>query len=405
MKKISKILVLILCAALIATNLAACSQEETPTPEPEVTEVTATPEPEVEEPEEEPVEVAAPESPEGLSEDIFSFAFLLNGEVFALPFAYSEVYAHGWVFEDSDTELGPNQRTFTRTISNNRETIGVSIANLTPNVIPYYEGHIGGVTMTERHADTGTQFVLAGGITIGATLEEVLAAYGEPSERRESATFETLTYGLGIQSDIRIQVNKESGLVTEIQMMNFVERQEVDFDGDLPEIAEGYTAPTALGDDWTIGIVELNGDLYQLPIPVGVFLANGWELVSDNDMVAAGRTSVMRNIRSGNQVMRVHIRNYDRVEQPLVNGFVIKVEFSHHFWLGSIALPGGITEDSTHAEVMAVFGSYNRREESASFTFYEFGDSLRERVSIAFRNDDGSIHSIAVEHDLRELPW
>jgi len=403
MKKITKLLALLLCAVLIGTSFVACGQEEESIPEPEPIEEIEILEPETpEEPIEEPVAI---ESPDGLSDDIFSFAFSLNGAVFALPFAYSEVYAHGWVFEDSDTELGPNQRTFTRNIRNDGETIGVSIGNLTPNVIQYYAGHIGGVTMTDRHADTGTQFVLAGGITIGATLEEVLSTYGEPSEHRESETFETLTYSLGIQSDVRIQVRKDTGLVTEIQITNFTERQEVEFDGELSAIAQGYTAPSALGNDWTVGIVGLNGDLYQLPAPVGVFLANGWELVSDNEMVPAGRTAVMRNIRSGNQVMRVHIKNYDTVEQPLVDGFVIKVEFSHHFWMGSIVLPGGITEDSTYDEVMSVFGSYNRREESTSFTFYEFGDSLRERVNVAFRNEDGGIHSISMEHDLRDLPW
>jgi len=426
MKRNAKMLASIMCIVLIGAGLAACGQRDAYVPEPEAVEAVAeieTPGPEVEVVEtpempaaEDEVYEAAPdeeivaapvalESPAGLSDDIYSFEFSLNGAVFSLPFEYAEIHAHGWVFEDSDAELGPNQRTFTRNVSNSGNTIGVSIGNLTPNVIQYYDGHIGGVTISERHTGTGTQFVLAGGVTIGTALEDVIATYGEPSEYRESDTFRTLTYSIGIQSDIRIQVSQDTGLVTEIQMTNFIERQQVEFDGTLPEIAQGYVAPTALGSDWTIGIVELNGDLYQLPAPVGAFLANGWELVSDNEMLPAGNTRVMRDIRSGNQVMRANIKNYDRVEQPLVDGFVTTVEFSHHFWVGNIALPGGITENSTYDEVMAVFGEYRRREESGSFTFYEFGDSLRERVNVAFRNEDGSIHSISMEHDLRDLPW
>lgn len=435
-----RILALLLTLVLIA-GLVACANEpetaepdvpevtETPTPieleteEPDVPGVTETPaptEPETEDPDvpevtetpaptepdeediEEPVVI---ESPSGLNDDIFSFAFSLNGEVFALPFEYSAIYAHGWVFEASDVELGPNQRTFTTNIRNGSETIGVSIGNLTPNVIPYYEGLIGGITMHDRHANTGTQFILAGGITIGSTLEAVLEAYGEPSVRRETTLFITLEYRLRIQSEIRIQVNQDSGLVTEIQMTNFIERQQVEFEGELPEIAQGYTAPTALGNDWTIGIVELEGQLYQLPAPVSVFLNNGWELVSENAMVPAGRVAVMQNIRLGNQVMRVSIANFDRVEQPLVNGFVTRVEFNRHFWVGDIALPGGLNQNSTLADFMAVFGEYNRREESASFTWYEFGANLRELITVGFNNSDGSVHSIELRHELRELPW
>jgi len=392
MKRAIKILLFALCLVLAGASLAACSQEE------------AAPEPEeiVEEVIEVETEIVAPGE---LSDDIFSFEFSLNGTVFALPFAYSEFYAQGWAFEDTGAELDPNQRTFTRDAVNNGETVGISIGNLTPNVIPYYEGLIGGVRVNEFDVNTGTQFILPGGISIGSTLEEVLGAYGEPNERNDTESLISLRYTLEIQSYVRIQFDRETEQVMEVEMTNFTERQQAEFDGDLPEIAQGYQAPAALGSDWNQGIVELDGTLYQLPAPLGVFLANGWELVSDNEMVPAGRTSVMRNIRNGNQVMRVDIKNYDRVEQPLVNGFVTKVEYSGHFWTGDIVLPGGITENSTYTEVQSAFGSYNRREENSMFTLYEFGSNINEQVRVTFEDGDGAIHSIVVVHELRDLPW
>jgi len=392
MKRVTKFFLFVICVSLIVASLVACNNEEEYVP--------------VEEIVEEPTVVATSGE---LNDDIFSFEFSLNGEVFALPMPYSEFYEHGWAFDGSalapEDPLEPNQRTFVSEAANNGQTVGISVGNLTPNFIEYYEGLIGVVRVNEFNVDSGTQFVLPGGITVGgSSLEDVLEAHGEPSTRTEASTHVSLVYTLEIQSQVRIMIDIETELVMEVEITNFTERQQAEFDGDLPEIAQGYVAPTALGSDWSVGIVELDGVIYQLPAPVGVFLANGWELVSDNEMVAAGRTSVLRNIRNGNDVMRVDIKNYDTVEQPLVNGFVVSIEYSDHFWTGNIALPGGVTEGSTRAQIMSAFGSPSRTEENQMFTVYEFG-SFGESITVSLRNDDGGIQSIKVDHSLRELPW
>jgi hypothetical protein len=107
--------------------------------------------------------------------------------------------------------------------------------------------------------------------------------------------------------------------------------------------------------------------------------------------------------------MRVHIKNYDSVEAPATDGFIIRAEFSHHFWIGNIALPGGITQDSSKEQVMVLFGTPTRYEYSQSFETYTWHvtryDTMREMIMISFLIEDGSIHSITIENDLRELPW
>ena len=41
-----------------------------------------------------------------------------------------------------------------------------------------------------------------------------------------------------------------------------------------------YQAPTSIGNNIASGIVEIDGDLYQFPIPVSAFVRNSWQMGS-----------------------------------------------------------------------------------------------------------------------------
>lgn len=62
-------------------------------------------------------------------------------------------------------------------------------------------------------------------------------------------------------------------------------------DGELPTEpnVSAYTAPEELGDDLQSGIVEVGGDLYQLPCPLSAFLDNGWGSYYDEGEAAFDR--------------------------------------------------------------------------------------------------------------------
>jgi len=289
----------------------------------------------------------------------------------------------------------------------------MSLGNLTGDNIPLDDAIVGAIRVDERNIESGLEFMLPRGITIGSDAQEVIDAFGIPSETRGDTTFRRYVYELDIQVDIVIRILVATNEVDEISMMNFVERPESTFDGTLTPLQQGYVAPTALGDDLSLGIVELEGVVYQLPVPVAVMLNNGWVLADEHHMIPAGRTAVGQRIRYGNQVMRVSIRNYDSVEAPATEGFVISVEFNHHQWQGSIVLPGGITPSSTQEEVKALLGEHSRESESGSFHSFSWNvtryNRMQESISINFRTDDDSeevvIHSISVERDLSALPW
>jgi hypothetical protein len=346
-----------------------------------------------------------------LSDDIYSFQVMINGHVFSLPFEWSYAESLGWELGDrfDDVELGPNQRTFSNRVWQGNTGLSMGIGNLSPNNIDVSEGIVGNIRVDDRDMETGVEFMLPGGLTIGSPEELIVELYGEPSRTSHSDTINRYNFELSTQVSVDIHVRNETGLVYEITLMNFEERVESTFDGELSELAMRYVPPTELGDDFTQGIVELEGVVYQLPAPVAVFLNNGWIIEDESVMIAAGRSAVGQRLRYGNQVMRLEIKNYDTVEVPVTEGFITSIEFSRHQWQGNIALPGGITPDSTEAEIMALLGEPARDSESSNFHGFTWQvtreNSMWESIAVTFLTEDGSVHSITVKNDLRNFPW
>ena len=418
MKTIAK-LILFLCIAVLTLSLAACNntetepvatttEEEIPQQEPPQPEEPQAPE-QAYEPEQDETPEAAPVAtvfPDRLSDDLYSFMFSLNGDIFTLPLAFNYLAERGWTGHNLDIEtLSPNQFSISNPITNGNQSLNVSFINTTQNVLTFEESNIGRIFFNERDAQSGTEIIIPGGITIGSSLEDIIAIHGEPSSRRENAFEHVLEYSLDTYTSITLRVNIESNQLSEIQMSNFLAHEAApEFEGDVPAAILAYQAPASLGDDWQSFIVRLDGDLYQLPAPISSFIANGWVFVDDpNEMVAAQSTNVRATIRRGNQVMRIHIHNYDDAEQPIAHTFVTRIEFSHHFAVLPIELPGGITENSTLDEILAAFGEPRRTEEGSMFTTYEFGSGMWEQISIAMNNETETIHSITVINSPRSL--
>jgi len=355
---------------------------------------------------EEGSESSTAETPDDLSDDLYSFMFSLNGVIYSLPFSYTEFEENGWGGDDLDEDtLNPNQFSLVTPLTNGNYQISVSFINLTENVLSFSESNIGRITLDAWNYNRGgAELIFPGGITMGSTYEEVIAAYGEPSSRREGSLDVTLTYSPNHYTGVEVRIDNDTNLVTSLRMENFVEREDSpDFEGDLPEVVLAYESPTDLGDDWRDFIVRFDGDLYQLPAPVAVFLENGWVIEGDaNEMVAAQSSRVGVRLRKGNQTMRTTVQNYDNSAQPIVNGFVTVIDYYHHDATLPIELPGGITEDSTIEEVIAAFGEPDRVEESSSLTFYTFG-SIWQQISITINEETSEIQRLSVQHSPNSL--
>lgn len=157
-----------------------------------------------------------------------------------------------------------------------------------------------------------------------------------------------------------------------------------------------YEAPTSLGDDWRSFIVKFDGDLYRLPAPVAVFVENGWVIESDYDEMILAQESIENVILiKGNQTMSTTVKNYDDDAQPVSYGFVTRIEFSRLGPMLPIELPGGITENSTIEDVLAIFGMPNASARNVSFEFYNYRKDGAE-IIFTINRETREIHSIEI---------
>jgi len=420
LKKLFYVIIIMLCVGF----LAACATTETPVAEEPIPTIAPTPEPSPEPtPEPEPDhdtdiepdnnEADAPlqqhVAPTGLSDDLFSFMFSLDGALFTLPFSFEELAAYGWEWDDPrSVSLRPNQRGASKRMRNEDGIFWLTTVNTSSDVVYSHESNVGTISIDRFDFDRGgTALILPGGITIGSTYDEVLAAYGEPSERRpysNTAMTRNLVYSVGAYATVTIAIDIETDIVFSLRMENVFAREALPaFEGDMPDAVLSYVAPTTLGDDWRDFVVRFDGDLYRLPAPVAAFIANGWILESDpSEMVNAQSSRVGVSLRKGNQVMRTTVHNYDNSAQPISHSFVTVIEFSHHAAVLPIELPGGITENSTEEEILAIFGGPSDAGDSATFHSITFG-RIWQDVRFSFVTETGEIHSIRIEHSPRDL--
>ena len=88
---------------------------------------------------------------------------------------------------------------------------GANFINLSDTELPLSECHIYGFAFAyDSKGAVSTSFVLPGGLHIGSTVDEIIAAYGEPTEMNDSSSSKTkLTYRFGDENVITFEIDKK----------------------------------------------------------------------------------------------------------------------------------------------------------------------------------------------------
>jgi hypothetical protein len=347
--------------------------------------------------------IATPIASADLSDDPYSFTFRLDGVVYALPVAFSELQANGWELKNdmSGETLDPDQYSSVNVLLNGKHQIYADFVNTTPNVLPFEECNVGGVSLDVFDAEQGAELIFPAGITIGTPGDDVIKAYGEPSDRYESEYSTSLTYTLDSYASLKILLDIDTNLVSDLDMQNLIPKEQpapaAGGDGSEPAILASYNAPGDLGKSWDTFNVIYDGAKYHIPAPATEFTKNGWVFVTDeNEMVSAKDSAVGVEIRKGNQVLRTIFYNYDTSAQPLKYCYVTEIEYYDLGAKVSIELPGGLTEKSKIEDFIKVYGQPAKTDESATFNYYDWG-KIWESLELSV-DQNGVITHITLEH-------
>lgn len=353
-----------------------------------------------------------------LSDDLYSFQVKLNDVLYQFPMTYAEFTAMGWEYQDDETfEVAPYEYTPSAEFKNGALEIYATVINLGINTVPISECLVGGIDIDQYNIEDApdTTIEFPGGILYGkATMDDVKAAYGEPTRVYEGDLYTNLTYEYDYDQSFDFYIDAETGVLNQFEMENLIADEEArttaaaEVSSEPTEAVLAYTAPTELGDDLFSFTVDFAGNLYQLPAPVSVFEENGWTVKeADSDAVVPGGSFGWVTMMKDNQELSVIARNYDANATVINNCFVTSVESSEYTTNLPLNIQKGITVGMSTADLEAALEGvdYEKDTESESFTYYTITgpDSSLDRVSISVNNENGTVSTLDVSYDPREL--
>ena len=396
MKKKTLIVVLTGCMVLSPVSVYAADATETTT-EAEVTETAAQ------------EDSADSESTGELGDDIYSFSMEFDGQTMKFPMTYQEFTDMGWELsssEDPDTKVSTNSYGML-TFNKGASSVYADVINLGINEVGLEDCLIGGISVDGSYdVDlTAVSVKLPGDIELGkATLDDIKAAYGEPSDTYEGDLYTKLTYEKDSYQEVELSVFKDDNTLKEVDMRNFEEPEDYDkgtVSDEVPDIVTSYEAPTALGDDMMDTDVEYMGDLYSLPAPVSAFTANGWEIqdAEDTPYVEGGGIAFI-DMMKNNQSIHFSVYNETENATALENCFVRDLSFATYDPESiEMKLSGDITLGADKAELikMADEKGYISEENEDYLRIYPNKDSkIRNYVEFWFNKDEDSNKAASV---------
>ncbi|MGO5543751.1 hypothetical protein ACTQWG_14895 [Blautia sp. HCP3S3_H10_1] len=352
-----------------------------------------------------------------LSDNLYDFQIKIGDKVYQFPMYYEEFAAQDWTLgKNEDPEMGVSTNSYgSISFYKGDDRISVDVINLGINEVPVNQCLVAGIDINANYDfDAGsTPVELPGGIIMGkSSLEDIKAAYGDPSDTYEGDLYTQYTYSKDYYEEIRLSVYKDDNTLKEIDLRNYVEPEGFDkgsVSDEVPEIVSSYTAPTELSDDILAPQVEYCGDLYSLPAPVSAFLANGWELqdVAD-DAYVAGRDLEFVDMMKNNQSVHFSVYNFTQNATSIENCFVRDLEIgSYDSEALTLKLSGGYTLGAKKADLIAAAEAkgYEYAEDGDYLNIYKTADTkIDNRAQFWFNKDEDPDTVASVEYLNEILP-
>ncbi len=356
-------------------------------------------------------EVTAAETAGELSDDIYSFQLKLDGDVYQFPMSCEDFMALGWTYvEDEDVDISPNSYSSFRFTKGNLEAY-VDLFNLGLNTLPATQCSVGGMSIDAYQFKDAPETVIEfpKGLAFNvSTLDDVKAAWGEPSDTYEGENYTELTYEYDIYQEISFQIDAETGVLDKFDYENLVADEEAnaaaaaEVSGEPTQAVLAYEAPTELGDDIRSGVVDFAGNLYQLPAPVSVFIENGFTLKpEDSDAVVAGDYFGWFEMIKDGKEFRGTADNLDPNATTIENCFVTEVEVDSYDADLPLTLPGGISNHMSADDLMPILETlpYEMTSDSDDYTYYTVKDkdSSDWSINIVVNKEDNAVTTIEYE--------
>ena len=333
-----------------------------------------------------------------LSDKPEDYTFELNGVVYKLPCSYQKFADNGWTLDTNydekteDTELsGTSYDWFYLTDGTTR--LSIYLYNPSGNVQKAKDCKVGQI---EVYAKDGVDFKVAKGLTPAATKDDVIAAFGTPSDTYEGDGYVSLTYDFDSNNyyeNMSFYI-KDDGSYNQIALENMImtAADQGEASTDMPEYLSTYVAPTELGTDPTNPVFQIDGKIYRLPCPLKEFTDDGWEVASiGTKSVSAGNLEYSAiTIKKGENELSLGMYNFAKVSTITENCAVASININNVKYSSGdkfgvsedlITFPGNITLKSKREDV----------KKAVNETFEEYSSDENDYISYTYYGDDAYV--------------
>ncbi|MCD7736598.1 MAG: hypothetical protein LUI07_06500 [Lachnospiraceae bacterium] len=305
------------------------------------------------------------------------YELVIDEDVYALPMMYADLTAYGWSLkEEAEAEETIEPYSYgIYTFVKEDLTVYAYLLNLGLNTVPAEDCIVAGISIDKFYWDEADSVVeLPGGLALGAsTAEDIVAAYGKPTDIYEGELYTQYTYQEDYNQEVELAVYLESGVLEEIQIENFAEPEGYDVgepSTETPQSVLAYARPDVLSNDLTDYEIELEGKVYALPVPVSVLVEDGWTLdENDSDSLVIAQYYGRVTLRKDNQSFSTSVVNGEDYATTPENCWVETLEVGGYTLDMEGALPGGVSVGATEEEFLSILN-----ENSMDYEYSESGD-------------------------------
>ncbi|MCD8397430.1 MAG: hypothetical protein LUD12_09665 [Lachnospiraceae bacterium] len=305
------------------------------------------------------------------------FQITIDEDVYVLPMMYEDFVSYGWSLKDEEEAgdtLEPYSYSFYYFVKDDMN-VTAYVLNLGINTMPIEECIVAGISIDDYYwSDLEETVALPCGIVLGeSTLEDIEAAYGTPTDTYEGTIYTQYTYEEDYNQEIELQVFLESGVLEDIRIENFIEPEgfdEGEMSTEVPQSILAYTKPDSLSTDLSAYEIEIDGDCYELPVPVSVLLDDGWELdEDDSDSVVVAKYYGWVTLKKNNQSFSAIVTNDEDYATTPENCWLEELSVGGYTLDMDGALAGGVYIGLTEEEFLSIL-----EENSMEYEYTDSGD-------------------------------
>ena len=310
--------------------------------------------------------------------------FSINGKSYTLPAKLQTFLNEGWSFHNPDDasmtlDKFESQKVYLEYQGKQYTDCSFYIMNSTLDSLGYEECMVYDVSFSNTFAkSSGADIKMCNDnfIIYTTTPDEVKELLDAPTKTITNDKSVTLKYIIDSERyESYTAYTFEENVLTSVEIVNeltldYPKLYEVDTK--VPYLIEEYKAPESLGDNPLSGNFSLNGVIYNLPVPLKVFVDNGWTYTKDEYQIISPNDYVYITLKKDNDTFFARACNPLSSEITLKNAIVIDLSESEDINSElKFVLPGNIRSGMTKDELLSILNNgiyYIERKEDRALT-------------------------------------